>query len=190
MARAPLVTVPDEGAAWMVRDALTSRGLTVEVEPAGAEHPYAVNALARPWRIWVPAEQLERARSLLAALEEEIANDEQDLSAQATAAGPAQAAEVPANRPSGPWFLYFLTLVVVLILGAVCYLADPSEIDRMGFADPLVWPFASAWATGWAALALVLTRAFGRRRVGRTVLLNLVAALLAGGIALLLIQLR
>jgi hypothetical protein len=182
MARAPLVTVPDEGAAWVVRDALTVGGVTAEVEPAGAEHPYAGNALARPMRIWVPAEQLERARSLLAALEEEIANDERDLAAQAETAGQGQAADVPATRRSGYWFLYFLIEVVIILLGAASYLANPDQIGS-GHRDGGSWPFLGAWAAVWASLALVLTRAFGRRKVGRTVLVNIVAALLTGAIA-------
>jgi hypothetical protein len=188
MARAPLVTVPDEGAAWIVRDALTAGGVTVQVEPAGAEHPYAVNALARPMRVWVPAEQLDRARSLLAALEEEIGNDDKQLSAEAMAAGHGQAAAVPGPPRSGFWFLYFLTLVVVILLGAIGYLTDPHRVESLGLGEARSWPFWSAWATAWAALALVLTHLFGRRRVGRTALLNVVAALLAAAIAFLLLQ--
>jgi hypothetical protein len=182
MARAPLVTVPDEGAAWIVRDALTARGVTTEVEPAGPEHPYTANALARPMRIWVPAEQLDRARSLLAALEEEIANDDEELSAEAMGAENAPAA-APA-RKSGYWFLYTLTLVVIIFMGAICYLTDPGEIDRLSI-DDTSWRFWSAWATGWAGLALVLTHFLGRRRVGRTLLLNVIAALLGAGLAFL-----
>jgi hypothetical protein len=185
MARAPLVTVPDEGAAWIVRDALTAAGVTVEVERAGAEHPYAANALARPMRVWVPAEQLDRARSLLAALEDEIRNDEEELSAEAMAAGPAQTAALAAPR-SGFWFLYFLTLVVVILLGATGYLTDPHRAESLGLGQARSWSFWSAWATAWAVLALVLTRFFGRRSVRRTVLLNLIAALLATAIAVLL----
>jgi hypothetical protein len=177
MARRSLVTVPDEGAAWVVRDALAAGGVTAEVEPAGAEHPYATTALARPMRVWVPAEQLAHARNLLAALEEEIAGDEKDLSAQASAAGQVEAADAPARR-SGYWFLYNLVLVVAMLMGAICWLGAAgvrSETQRRAFP--------SAWATVWAVLALVLTRTFGRRRIGRTILLNLLAALLSGAIA-------
>jgi hypothetical protein len=179
MARAPLLTVPDEGAAWVVSDALTAGGVTVEVEHAAAEHPYTVNALARPMRLWVPAEQLERARSLLAALEQEIASDEKDVSAQATAAEEV-ASTVPNKGRSGYWSLYFLTLVVITLLGAVSYL-NSDEIES--------W-FFSAWAIIWAALALILTHAFGRRRVGATVVLNLLIAVPAAAIAALLLHWR
>jgi hypothetical protein len=188
MARAALVTVPDEGAAWIVRDALTSRGVTVEVEPAGAEHPYAANALARPMRVWVPAEELDRARSLLAALEEEIANDETELSAEALGAGEAQAAGAAASPRSGYWFLYFLSLFVIILIGGICYIANPHEIEGLGIS-PERWTFSSGWITAWASLALVVTHLFGRRRVGRTILLNVIVGLLTAAIALLLTQL-
>jgi hypothetical protein len=119
MARAPLVTVPDEGAAWIVRDALTARGVTADVEPARREHPYAANALARPMRIWVPAEQLDRARSLLAALEEEIRNDEKELSAEAEAAGSAEAA---APQPRRIGRTVALNVAAVLLAVAIAFL--------------------------------------------------------------------
>ena len=87
MARAPLVAVPDEGAAWLVRDALADGGVTAEVERAGPEHPYMTSVLAHPMRIFVPAEQLEQARLLLAGLEAELASHPEELAAQALAAG-------------------------------------------------------------------------------------------------------
>ena len=70
---------------------------------------------------------------------------------------------------------------MITLLGAVSYL-NSDEIDT--------WSLFSAWATIWAALALILTHAFGRRRVGPTVVLNLLAAVPAAAIAALLLHLR
>lgn len=103
MGRTALVTVPDEGAAWVVRDALAAGGVTCEVERVGLENPYSANALARQMRIFVADEQLVEARRLLAALEGELASDEDDLAAEAVGAGrlaeEAEAAETAATAP-------------------------------------------------------------------------------------------
>jgi hypothetical protein len=122
MARAPLVTVPDEGAAWMVRDALTAEGIGVEVERAGPDHPYAANALANPMRLFVATEDLDRARALLAALEAEMAGSEDELQAQAMAAGHRNPdlAAAPGER-SVPRLSWAIALGLLLPIPVVCF---------------------------------------------------------------------
>jgi len=138
MGRTALVTVPDEGAAWMVRDALAAGGVTCEVEAAGADHPYTANALAKPMRIFVAPEQLAEARRLLAALEGELANHDEDLTAQALAAGrlidEESVKETPANQPPS----LGLALVIGLLIPApvVCFYA---KANRLGVLFVLVF---------------------------------------------------
>jgi len=134
MGRTALVTVPDEGAAWTVRDALAAGGITCDVERAGLDHPYTANALARQMRIYVEEEQLAEARRLLAALEGEVANHDDDLTAQALAAGrladEAAAAEPPPvqREPSLSWAL---VVGLLLPLPAVCLYARASRLGLL-----------------------------------------------------------
>jgi hypothetical protein len=182
MARTPLVTVPDEGAAWIVRDALTAGGITVEVEPAGREHPYAGNALARAMRVWVPVEQLAEARRLLAALEADVSNDA-DLSAEAMAAGNAEGLEAaaPVAKKSGYWFLYNLTLIVVFMMSAINHLSEPEGEVGLGGLSLKTWAAINLGLMIWSALALALTHFLGRRSVRRTAVIDLVAAVVVAG---------
>jgi len=125
MARVALVTVPDDGAAWMVRDALAEAGIAAEIERAVADHPYAASALARPMRIWVPDVQLEQAQEILASLENELANHDEEIAAQALAAGHTTSDE--AAPPHGaqmdrlPRLSWALALAVLIPFPVVCF---------------------------------------------------------------------
>jgi hypothetical protein len=124
MGRAALVTVPDEGAAWMVHDALTEAGIHAQVERAGAEHPYTANALARPMRIWVQDEQLDEARRVLAALQEELAGSDEELTAEALAAGRLQVESAPTPRERRiPHLSWAIALGLLLPIPVVCFYA-------------------------------------------------------------------
>lgn len=150
MARAALVTVPDEGAAWMVRDALNEAGITVQIERALADHPYMASALARPMRIWVQAEDLERARQLLAALEAELANHQDELSAEAVAAG-RPSGEAPADpsrldeRPL-PRLSWALALGLLLPLPAVCFYARAPRLGAVFLGAFLIGIVYTPWS--------------------------------------------
>jgi hypothetical protein len=121
MGRTALVTVPDEGAAWTVRDALAAEGVTCEVERVGLENPYMASALARQMRIFVPDDQLAEARRLLAALEGEVANQDDDLTAQALAAG--EAADAPTPSKPAPKLSWALALGLLFPIPYVCFYA-------------------------------------------------------------------
>jgi hypothetical protein len=121
MARVALVTVPDEGAAWTVRDALSADGITVEIERAGLDHPYTANALAKPMRVFVAAEDLERARAALAALEAEIAGSEDELHAAALAAATPKAEDAPPTERSVPKLSWAIALGLLLPIPVVCF---------------------------------------------------------------------
>jgi hypothetical protein len=85
MGRIDLLIVPDQGAADLVRAALTEAGIPVDVQRHYAEHPYQVFPLAEPWRIQVPEDRLQEAQQILARLEHEMA---EEVEAQAMAAEP------------------------------------------------------------------------------------------------------
>lgn len=125
MGRTALVTVPDEGAAWTVRDALAAGGVTCEVERVGLENPYMASALARQMRIFVPDDQLAEARRLLAALEGEVANQDEDLTAQALAAGrlAVESAAAPAPPKPAPKLSWALALGLLFPIPYVCFYA-------------------------------------------------------------------
>jgi hypothetical protein len=133
MGRAALVTVPDEGAAWIVRDALAAGGVSCEVERVGLDHPYSANALARQMRIFVAEEHLAAAQRLLAALEGEVANHDEDLTAEALAAGrpedvPGKDAPPPGRDPRISWAL---ALGLLLPIPAVCLYARASRLGAV-----------------------------------------------------------
>jgi hypothetical protein len=145
MARAPLVTVPDEGAAWMVRDALSADGIEVQVERAGPDHPYTANALAKPMRLFVAEQDLERARGLLAALEAEIAGSDDELHAEALAAGSKdELAAAPAERAL-PRLSWAIALGVLLPIPVVCFYARAWRTGAL---------FAGLYLAGLACLFL------------------------------------
>jgi hypothetical protein len=124
MGRAALVTVPDEGAAWMVHDALTEAGIHAEVERAGADHPYAANALARPMRVFVQEEQLGEARRVLAALEHELAGSDEELAAEALGAVPQQPEpSTDPREPRLPRLSWAVALGLLLPIPVVCFYA-------------------------------------------------------------------
>jgi hypothetical protein len=147
MARTALVTVPDEGAAWMVRDALKEGGISAEIERAGADHPYTTTALARPMRIWVPADQAPRARELLAALEADMANHEEELASEALAAGGVdpESAPPPSDR-SAPRLSWALALGLLLPIPVVCLYA---RAHRLGALFLGVFVVAVLYAPPW-----------------------------------------
>jgi hypothetical protein len=123
MARAPLVTVPDEGAAWMVRDALSTEGISVEVERAAPDHPYTANALAKPMRLFVAEEDLERARAVLASLEAEIASSQDELHAEALATTNPEAELAAPGERSVPRLSWAIALGILLPIPVVCFYA-------------------------------------------------------------------
>jgi hypothetical protein len=73
MARVALVTLPDEGAADMVRGALNEVGIQPEFERVFLEHPYGSSILAEPWRVFVPADRLADAQAAVARLIHDMA---------------------------------------------------------------------------------------------------------------------
>jgi hypothetical protein len=90
-----LVIVADQGAGEIVRTALAEVGIHAEVRRSYPEHPYIVAPLAEPWQILVPAERLTEAKQVLARLEHEM---QDEVEAQALAAGPAPSDERPRRR--------------------------------------------------------------------------------------------
>jgi hypothetical protein len=146
MARAPLVTVPDEGAAWMVRDALSSEGISVEVERARPDHPYTASALAKPMRLYVAEEDLDHARVLLAALEAEIAGSQDELNADALAAGNKEAPAAALGERSVPRLSWAIALGLILLpLPVVCFYARAWRTGAL---------FAGLYLAGLACMVL------------------------------------
>jgi hypothetical protein len=177
----------------MVRDALAAGGVICEVEAAGADHPYTANALARPMRIFVAPEQLAEARRLLAALEGELANHDEDLTAQALAAGRLIDEESvkeapPDHRPSlglalalglllpAPvvcfyaranriGLLFLLAFVLGLVSGQLPMFSHrDAEYDDEGEDSPLVWMAPAAKVVDFAVgIPLVVFRRRARK---------------------------
>jgi hypothetical protein len=149
MARVALVTVPDEGAAWMVRDALGDAGIEAEIERARADHPYMASALAHPMRIFVAKGDLERARGVLAALESELANHEEELSAEALAAGqittesPADPARL--DERALPRLSWALALGLLLPVPGVCFYARAPRLGGVLLGAFLIGVFYFSW---------------------------------------------
>jgi hypothetical protein len=133
MGRVALVTVPDEGAAWVVRDALGAGGVSCEVQRVGLDHPYTASALARQMRVFVPDEQLAEARRLLAALEGEVANHDDELAAEALAAA-RLSEEAPVQEAGARADLrisWALALGLLLPVPVVCFYARASRIGAL-----------------------------------------------------------
>ncbi len=86
-----MVTVADEGAVAVARDALAAAGIPSEARPAGREHPYQAQVFATPFRILVPEARREDARAVLDVLAQEL---EEEVVAQSGSA--ASAASSPA----------------------------------------------------------------------------------------------
>jgi hypothetical protein len=130
MARVALVTVPDDGAAAVVSQALADAGVGAEVERARIEHPYQVSALARPLRVYVAAEHLAEARAVLERLQLEM-SEETDAQAAAAVAPPgvvdpgpaAKATTFLARDEKGARLPWALALAGVLPFPAVCLYA-------------------------------------------------------------------
>src|SRR3954471_12349585 len=97
MALVPLVTVPDEGAADVVRSALDEVGIPVELHRVRPEDPYRGSVLAAAWGVMVPEERLDEARRWLDRVQEELADEVESQ------AGVAEASEAVAERvPDAP----------------------------------------------------------------------------------------
>jgi hypothetical protein len=165
MGRVALVTVPDEGAAWVVRDALATGGVTCEVQRVGLDHPYTANALARQMRVFVQDEQLAEARRLLAALEGEVANHDDDLAAEALAAG--HLTEEAPVREAGPRsevrISWALALGLLLPIPVVCFYARASKIGAL-FAG--IFVVGMVYAPPWHLHVLGFSDGYDESLVG------------------------
>jgi hypothetical protein len=133
MPRAVLVTVPDEGAAEMVRAALAEAGITPEIERAYLDHPYGATALAEPWKIYVPGERLKDAQDALARLEHDVS---EEVEAQATAwDGPRADADPHAPLPDAgarpPKISWALALAAVVPFPVVCFYARSRRLGAI-----------------------------------------------------------
>lgn len=135
MADVALVTVPDEGAADVVRAALEEVGIPVELQRAYPEHPYRGSALATPWKVLVPRERLAEAEEVLARTQREMAEEVDAQAGASAAAAEADKGAAPTRRPRITWAV---ALAFLLPLPVVCF-------------------YARAWRRGalWLGLTLV-----------------------------------
>jgi len=130
MADVALVTVPDEGAADVVRAELVESAIPVRLERAYPEHPYGPTVLAAPWKVMVPVERLAEAQAALARIQHETAAE---LEAQALAAAAPEAkragrapsrADEPADLPPRSLKVsWALALSIVLVFPVACFYA-------------------------------------------------------------------
>jgi hypothetical protein len=137
MGRTALVTVPDEGAAWVVRDALAAGGVPCETERVRLAHPYTASALAREMRIFVDDAHLVEARRLLAGLEGEVANHDEELTAEAMAAGrptDEHGAKEVQEKPEVPSLTLALAMGLLLPVPAVCLSARANRLGLLFLA--------------------------------------------------------
>jgi hypothetical protein len=121
MALVALVTVPDEGAADVVRSALDEVGIPVELRRVGLENPYRGSVLAAPWRIMVPEERLDEARRWLDRVEQELADEVE--SQAGVAEGSEAVTEPPLPDPTrrSPKIAWALGLAAILVFPVVCF---------------------------------------------------------------------
>jgi hypothetical protein len=182
MGRTALVTVPDEGSAWVVRDALAAGGVACQVERVGMENPYMANALARQMRVFVANEQLPEARRLLAALEGELANHADELTEEALAAARPDEEPAPAPAEWRPRVSAALALGLLVPIPLVClyariswlgllflvlFLASLANIPELRFLESvaeLEWPLSVTGLTTKLGDLIVGVVVVARRR--------------------------
>jgi hypothetical protein len=156
MSRVALVTLPDEGAADLVRTTLAEAGIPVVIERARPEHPYVGSALAAPWRVLIAEEQLKEAQAALARLEIEMGEEveAQAALAEVRRADPnvARAAGTGERSPDATDTRRLPRISLALALALL-------------FPFPVVCFYARAWRRGAiflgvfvAALALMLAK--------------------------------
>ncbi|HEY0711852.1 MAG TPA: hypothetical protein VGF45_04205 [Polyangia bacterium] len=97
MARVELMTLPDEGAAEMVRGALNEVGIEPEFERVFLEHPFRASVVAEPWRVFVPADRLAAAQTAVERLVHDMASEVETQSM----AWSFRAAETETSRDDG-----------------------------------------------------------------------------------------
>jgi len=114
-----LVTVPEEGAAEVVRSALEEVGIPVRLERAYPEDPYRGSVFAGAWKVLVPEERLAEAQVSLERVEREMA---EEVEAQAASFQPeAPSPSPPVGRPRK--VTWALALAFLLPLPVVCFYA-------------------------------------------------------------------
>ena len=128
MARVALVTLPDEGAAEMVRGALNEVGIEPDFERVFLEHPYRSSILAERWRVFVPADRVHEAQAAVARLVHDMA-EEVELQSMAWSwrseddggvphdGEPARARTWRPSRATVAWALALTILIPFLTIG-------------------------------------------------------------------------
>jgi hypothetical protein len=117
--------VGDEGAAEVAKEALTDRGIDVELRRRGLHNPYFPSTTAAVFEVRVPEEKVKAAEAVLAYLSEEL---EQAVLAQAGAA--AEIAEEEEPPPAPPrreklqvsWWFLAMVVAGVLFIALYVYL--------------------------------------------------------------------
>jgi hypothetical protein len=148
MARVALVTLPDEGAADMVRGALNEVGIQPDFERVFLEHPYRSSILAEPWRVFVPADRLAEAQAAVARLVHDMAAEvetqamawswrdqgqgqAQDDARARQGADPAPARAWRPSRATVAWALALTILIPFLTVGLYLRVARPTTLRTM-----------------------------------------------------------
>jgi hypothetical protein len=146
MARVALVTLPDEGAADMVRGALNEVGIEPDFERVFVEHPYRSTILAETWRVFVPAERVSEAQAAVARLVHDMAEEvetqamawswrhrDEEGAAHDTDPGPARAWRP--SRATVAWALALTILIPLLTVGLYLRVARPTLLTTPGIQD-------------------------------------------------------
>lgn len=140
-----LVTVPDEGAAAAVCEALAEAALPAEVRRSYRQHPYQPSPLATPFEIIVDDADLEAARGVLQRLAEEnvaeLASSSEDTEGQRP-----WEQQRWWRRPS-PWIAVVVALVPIVPLA--CFYAGARRMGAV-FAGVTLAAFCLMFGQGGA----------------------------------------
>lgn len=140
-----LVTVPDEGAAAAVCEALAEAGLLAEVRRSYRQHPYQPSPLATPFEIVVDVADLEAARGVLHRLAEENRAELPSSSGDDDAQRPWEQRRWW-RRPS-PWIAVVVALVPLVPLA--CFYAGARRMGAL-FAGVTLAAFCLMFGQGGA----------------------------------------
>jgi len=134
-----LVTVPDEGAAATVCEALAEAGLSAEAQRSWRRHAYQPSALATPFDVLVEEADAEAARAVLRRLAEENV-------AHLESTEPDERADRWWRRPS-PWVAVIVALIPVVPLA--CFYAGARRMGAL-FAGVTLTAFVLMFGQGGA----------------------------------------
>jgi len=137
-----LVTVPDEGAAATVCEALAEAGLAAEAKRSWRRHAYQPSALATPFDVLVDEADAEAARAVLRRLAEENVTPLESTDHEERAAGEARWW----RRPS-PWVAVIVALIPVVPLA--CFYAGARRMGAL-FAGVTLTAFVLMFGQGGA----------------------------------------